>query len=86
MNREIFAAFARRRKILAARSAGANCAAVYRTFTGALKSVERYLTALAAVHVQTPLAEQAAQFCRPVRRDGHRYRALNPLGRATLNS
>jgi hypothetical protein len=44
------------------------------------KATERYLTALAAVHVQTPLAEQAAQVCRPVRRDGHRYRALNPLG------
>jgi hypothetical protein len=40
-------------------------------------ATERYLTALAAVHVQTRLAEQA---CRPVRRDGRRYRALNPLG------
>lgn len=43
-------------------------------------ATERYLTALAAVHVQTPLAEQAAQVCRPVRRHGRRYRALNPLG------
>src|SRR5437773_597992 len=43
-------------------------------------ATERYLTALAAVHVQTRLAEQAAQVCRPVRRNGHRYRALNPLG------
>jgi hypothetical protein len=45
------------------------------------KATERYLSALAAVHVQTPLAEQAAQVCGPVRRDGHRYRALNPLGK-----
>src|SRR5262249_12469983 len=37
MNREIFAAFARPRKVLAALSAGANCAAVYLTFTNALK-------------------------------------------------
>jgi hypothetical protein len=44
------------------------------------KATERYLTALAAVHVQIRLAEQAAQVCRPVRRNGHRYRALNPLG------
>jgi hypothetical protein len=43
-------------------------------------ATERYLTALAAVHVQTRLAEKAAQVCRPVRRDGQRYRALNPLG------
>jgi hypothetical protein len=43
-------------------------------------ATERYLTALAAVHVQTRLAEQAAQVCRPVRRDGYRYRALNPIG------
>ena len=43
-------------------------------------ATERYLTALAAVHVQTPLAKQAAQVCRPVQRDGYRYRALNPLG------
>jgi hypothetical protein len=43
-------------------------------------ATERYLTALAAVHVQTPLAEQVVQVCRPVRRDGRRYRALNPLG------
>src|SRR5205807_10503423 len=43
-------------------------------------ATERYLTALAAVHVQTRLAEQAAQVCRPVRRDGHGYRALYLLG------
>jgi hypothetical protein len=44
-------------------------------------ATERYLTALAAVHVQTRLAEQAAQLCRPVRRGRHRYRALNPLAK-----
>jgi len=38
-------------------------------------ATERYLTALAAVHVQTRLAEQAAQVCRPVRRDGYRYQS-----------
>jgi hypothetical protein len=43
-------------------------------------ATERYLTALAAIHVQTRLAEQASQVCQPVRRDGRRYRALNPLG------
>ena len=42
-------------------------------------ATERYLTQLAAVHVKTPLAEQAAQVCRPVRRAGRRYRALNPI-------
>lgn len=40
---------------------------------------ERYLTGLAAVHVKTSLGQQAAQVCRPVRRDGRRYRALNPM-------
>lgn len=45
-------------------------------------ATERHLTALAAVHVQTPLAKEAAQVCRPVRRHGRRYRALNPLGEA----
>lgn len=39
----------------------------------------RYLTGMAAVHVQTSLGEQAAQVCRVVRRDGRRYRALNPM-------
>lgn len=43
-------------------------------------ATERYLTALAAVHIATPLAEEAAAVCRPVRREARRYRALNPLG------
>jgi hypothetical protein len=41
---------------------------------------ERYLTALAAVHVTTPLGQEAARVCAPVRHEGRRYRALNPLG------
>lgn len=40
---------------------------------------ERYLTALAAASVITPLAEEAVQICQPVRRDQRRYRALNPF-------
>lgn len=43
-------------------------------------ATDRYLRALAAVHVSTPLAEEAATVCAPLRRDGRRYRALNPLG------
>jgi len=40
---------------------------------------ERYLTALAAASVTTPLAEEAAAVCQPVRLDGRRHRALNPF-------
>ncbi len=40
---------------------------------------ERYLTALAAASVTTPLAEEAARVCQPVRRDQRRHRALNPF-------
>jgi hypothetical protein len=42
-------------------------------------ATERYLTALAAVQVSTPLAQEAVTVCQPVRRDGRRYRALNPF-------
>lgn len=45
-------------------------------------ATDRYLTALAAVHVSTPLAQEAARVCQPVRRDGRRHRALNPFGEA----
>jgi hypothetical protein len=45
-------------------------------------ATDRYLSALAAVHVSTPLAEEAVTVCQPVRRAGHRYRALNPFGQA----
>jgi hypothetical protein len=41
---------------------------------------ERYLTALASANDLTPLAKEAAHICQPVRRDGRRYRALNPFG------
>ena len=51
----------------------------YRRAEVSRAATERHLTALAAVHVQTPLKEQAAKVCRPVRREGQRYRALNPL-------
>jgi hypothetical protein len=40
---------------------------------------ERYLTALAAASITTPLAEEAAKVCQPVRRDQRRHRALNPF-------
>jgi hypothetical protein len=43
---------------------------------------ERYLTALAAASVTTPLAEEAATVCQPVRRNERRYRALNPFEHA----
>jgi hypothetical protein len=39
---------------------------------------ERYLTALAAVQERTPLGQEAAAVCEPVRVEGRRYRALNP--------
>ncbi len=42
-------------------------------------ATERYLTGLAPVHVKTSLGMQASQVCRPVRRQGCRYRALNPM-------
>jgi hypothetical protein len=43
-------------------------------------ATERHLTALAAVHVQSSLAQEASRVCQAVRRDGQRYRALNVLG------
>jgi hypothetical protein len=45
-------------------------------------ATDRYLTALAAVHVSTPLAQEAVTICRRVRRDGRSHRALNPFGEA----
>jgi hypothetical protein len=45
-------------------------------------ATDRYLTALAAVHVSTPLAEEAVTLCQPIKRDGRRHRALNPFGQA----
>lgn len=52
----------------------------YRRAEVSRAATERHLTALAAVHVQIPLKEQAAGVCRAVRHKGQRYRALNPLG------
>lgn len=43
---------------------------------------ERYLSALAAAKVTTPLAQEATQVCQPVVRKGRRHRALNPFGAA----
>ena len=43
---------------------------------------ERYLTALAAASVTTPLAQEAVTLCQPVRRQQRRYRALNPFAAA----
>jgi hypothetical protein len=40
---------------------------------------ERYLEALGAVESSTPLEELGAAICRPVFKDGRRYRGLNPL-------
>jgi hypothetical protein len=54
----------------------------YRRAEVSRAATERHLTALASVHVQTPLKNQAAGVCRPVRHKGQRYRALNPLGEA----
>jgi len=39
---------------------------------------ERYLLALASVQENKPLRELTASLCQPVRREGRRYRALNP--------
>ena len=39
---------------------------------------QRYLLALSAVNEKTPLRQLTATLCRPVRRKGRRYRALNP--------
>ena len=41
---------------------------------------DRYLTALAAASITTPLAEEAVKVCRPVRHEQRRHRALNPFG------
>lgn len=57
-----------------------NVADIYRRAEISRATNERYLTALAAASVTTPLAEEAAAICRPVRRDGQRARALNPFG------
>jgi hypothetical protein len=39
---------------------------------------ERYLSALAVVDEKTPLGKETQTICRPLRKDGQSYRALNP--------
>jgi hypothetical protein len=46
------------------------------------KATDRHLTALAAVEVKTPLAQEAAQVCRAIKCEGRQYRALNPFGKS----
>ncbi len=43
-------------------------------------ATERYLSALAAVHVSTSLAQEAVGVCQPLYWQGRRHRALNPFG------
>ena len=43
-------------------------------------ATDRHLTALAAVHVQSTLAQEAVGVCQAIRRGKQHYRALNPLG------
>jgi hypothetical protein len=57
-----------------------NVADIYRRAEISRGANERYLTALAAANQTTPLAEEAAAVCQPVRRKGCRARALNPFG------
>jgi hypothetical protein len=56
-----------------------NVADIYRRAEISRAANERYLTALAAASITTPLADEAAALCRPVRRNGQRARALNPF-------
>jgi hypothetical protein len=56
-----------------------NVADIYRRAEISRATNERYLSALAAASVLTPLADEAATVCRPVRRQGQRARALNPF-------
>ena len=44
------------------------------------RATDRYLTALAAVEIKQTLAQEAVEICRASKRDGQRYRGLNPLG------
>jgi hypothetical protein len=46
------------------------------------KATDRYLSALATVEVRQTLAQGAVEMCRAIKRDGQRYRGLNPLGAA----
>jgi hypothetical protein len=52
---------------------------LYRRAQISKRANERYLSALEAASVITPLAEEAVQISQPVRRNQRRYRALNPF-------
>ena len=52
---------------------------IYRRAEISRAANERYLTTLAGASLTTPLAEEAAAVCRPVRCQGQRARALNPF-------
>ncbi len=39
---------------------------------------DRYLTALSATSGKVPLCQWVDEVCKPLHRDGHRFRALNP--------
>jgi hypothetical protein len=54
----------------------------YRRAEVSRAATDRHLTALAAVHVQSTLAQEAVKMCQAVTHDKQRYRALNPLGDA----
>jgi len=43
-------------------------------------ATHRHLQALAGVHIQTPLSNEASKLCRAKRKQGRRFRALRPLG------
>ena len=43
-------------------------------------ATQRHLEALSVVQLKTPLAQAAGKLCRAKRKQGHRYRALRPLG------
>ena len=46
------------------------------------KATDRHLMALAAVEIDSPLAQEAAEVCRAVGGKRQRHRALNPMGQA----
>lgn len=56
-----------------------NVADIYRRAEISRATNERYLSALAAASLTTPLADEAATVCRPARHNGQRARALNPF-------
>ena len=51
---------------------------MYRRAVVSGQSNDRYADALASLDTSTPIGQLAAKVCRPVRKDGTRYRALRP--------